>query len=60
METTTLVQPEETTYKNNPLIVLNPDQKFPFQFGLTKAKLIIAHIESIKEFVDKHDKENGS
>ncbi len=46
----------ESEYKGNPMIVIkqNPEDKFPFQFGVKKAKLVIAHIEDIKKFIAKH------
>jgi hypothetical protein len=46
----------ESEYKGNPMIVIraNPDDKFPFQFGIKKAKLILAHMDDIKKFVEKH------
>lgn len=46
----------ESEYKGNPMIVLanGPDDKYPFQFGLRKAKLILEHFEEIKKFVAKH------
>lgn len=49
---------EESEYKGNPMIVLKntEDDKFPFQFGIKKAKLVLEHIEDIKKFVEKHDK----
>lgn len=48
----------ESEFKGNPMIVLKNDEedKFPFQFGLKKAKLIVEHMEEIKKFVEKHDK----
>ena len=48
----------ETEFKGNPVIVLSygPDDRFPFQFGLRKARLILEHIEDIKKFVEKHGK----
>ncbi len=48
----------ESEYKGNPMIVLknSAEDKFPFQFGLKKAKLVIAHIDDIKKFIEKHDK----
>lgn len=48
---------EESEYKGNPMIVLKNDEedKFPFQFGLKKAKLILENIEEIKKFVASHD-----
>lgn len=39
-----------TTYKGHKLIVLNPEDRFPFQFGLSKAKLIMANLEAIRAF----------
>jgi len=49
---------EESEYKGNPMLVLKntEDDKFPFQFGLKKAKLVLEHIEDVKKFIQKHDK----
>ena len=49
---------EESEYKGNPMIVLknNEEDRFPFQFGVKKAKLVLEHVEDIKKFVEKHDK----
>ncbi len=49
---------DESEYKGNPMIVLknSEDDKFPFQFGIKKAKLVLEHIEDIKKFVEKYDK----
>lgn len=46
----------ESEFKGNPMLVLSQaaDDRFPFQFGLKKAKLILDHIEEIKLFVEKH------
>jgi hypothetical protein len=48
----------ESEFKGNPMIVIkiDEDDKFPFQFGLKKAKLILENIEEIKKFVEKNDK----
>ena len=48
---------EETEYKGNKVIVLKrtEDDKYPFSFGVTKAKLIVEHIEDIKRFVEEND-----
>ncbi len=53
---------EESEFKGNKMIVLKKtaEDKFPFQFGLTKAKLIVENIEGIKEFIAKHDKKEES
>lgn len=45
----------EEEYKGNPLIVLNPEDKFAFKFGLSKAKLIMEHLEDIEAFIEKHE-----
>jgi hypothetical protein len=46
---------DTTEYKGHTLLVLrkNPTDKFPFQFGLAKAQLILASLDAIKEFVAK-------
>lgn len=48
-------------FKKNPVIKLTKDEKakYPFTFGLTKAKLILDHIEDIKKFVADNDKDKG-
>lgn len=48
----------ESEFKGNKMIVLknNEEDKFPFQFGVKKAKLIVENIEAIKKFVEKYDK----
>ena len=42
-------------YKGNKLIILKRDEndKFPFQFGKTKAKLIVENFEAIKKFAEE-------
>jgi hypothetical protein len=49
---------EESEFKGNAMIVLKNDEedKYPFQFGVKKAKLVLENIEAIKNFVEKHDK----
>lgn len=48
----------ESEFKGNPMIVIKNDEedKYPFQFGVKKAKLVLENIEAIKKFVEKHDK----
>jgi hypothetical protein len=50
---------EESEYKGNPLLVLKNDEndRYPFSFGISKAKKILECIDDIKAFVDKHDKQ---
>jgi hypothetical protein len=52
---------ERAEYKGNPLLVLkrNEDDKYPFSFGLTKAKMILESIEEIKTFVAETDKKEA-
>lgn len=49
---------EESEYMGKPMLVLKNDEKdrFPFSFGLAKAKKIIEAVEDIKKFVEKHNK----
>ena len=49
---------EESEYKGNPMIVLrrSAEDRYPFQFGLSKAKLIVEAIEDIKKWVEKQEK----
>jgi hypothetical protein len=43
----------------NKLICLNPGSKFPFSFGLGKAKMILENIDSIKKFVETNGESCG-
>jgi len=47
---------EETKYKDNHMIVLRrtEEDRFPFQFGLNKAELILLNLPAIEAFVAKH------
>ena len=47
---------ERGEYKGNKLIILkqNEDEKYPFSFGVRKAKLIVENIEEIKKFVEEN------
>lgn len=49
---------EESEFKGNKMIVIKNDEedKYPFQFGVKKAKLVLENIEEIKKFVEKYDK----
>jgi len=48
---------EFNEYKGNKMIILNGEgetnSKWPFQFGKSKARLIVANIEEIKKFADE-------
>ena len=49
---------ERSEFKGRPMLVLkrSEDEKFPFSFGLNKAKMILENIEEIKKFVQENDK----
>ena len=42
------------------LLVLNAQGKFPFSFGLHKAKLILESLDEIREFVSDNEVETKS
>ena len=46
----------EGEYRGNAMFIIrqSSQDKFPFQFGLRKAKLILEHLEEIKRFVQSH------
>ena len=48
---------EETEYKGRPTITIRFDEndRYPFSFGMGKAKKILGALEEIKAFVEKHD-----
>lgn len=50
---------ERTDFKGKPVIILkrNEEDKFPFSFGLGKARLIIENIEEIKKFIKENSAE---
>jgi hypothetical protein len=47
---------EKSEYKGKPILIIrrNEEDKYPFSFGLTKARLIIENIEEIKKFVEEN------
>jgi len=50
---------ERTEFKGKPVMVIKRDEndKYPFSFGMTKAKMILENIEEIKRFVEDNTKE---
>ena len=48
---------EEGEYKGSPVLILKTkeEDRFPFSFGIRKAKLVLEHIEEVKKFVQKHE-----
>jgi len=39
-------------YNNQPMLTINKESKFPYSFGLTKARWLVEHAEAIKKFVE--------
>jgi len=49
---------ERSEFKGRPMLVIknSEEDKFPFSFGLSKAKKILESIEEIKKFVEDNEK----
>ncbi len=49
---------ERSEYQGKPIIILkrNEEDKYPFSFGVSKAKLILDNVDEIKKFVSENDK----
>lgn len=49
---------EKSVYNGKPIIILkrSENDRFPFSFGLSKARLILDNIEEIKKFVKENSK----
>jgi hypothetical protein len=49
---------ERTEYKGNQILVLkrNEEDKYPFSFGVGKAKLILENLVEIEKFVKENEK----
>ena len=49
---------EKSEFKGKPILILKreEDEKFPFSFGLMKARLILDNIDEIKKFVEENNK----
>ena len=52
---------ERSEFKGKPVLIMrrSEDDKYPFSFGLTKAKMILENIEEIKRFVEDNSKVEG-
>ena len=50
---------EKSEYRGKPILILkrNEEDKFPFSFGLAKARLILENYEEIKKFVAENTQE---
>ena len=48
---------ERSEFKGKAVLILkrNDDDKYPFSFGLGKAKLILENIEEIKKFAKENE-----
>jgi hypothetical protein len=48
---------ERGEFKGKPLLIIRRDEndKYPFSFGLSKARLILENIEEIKKFVEENN-----
>ncbi len=47
---------EKSEFKGNSIIILkrSEDDRFPFSFGISKARLIVENIEEITKFVEEN------
>jgi hypothetical protein len=43
--------PKVDVWNGHPVLVLNPDSRFPFSFGEAKARMILANLDAIRAFV---------
>lgn len=48
---------KHSEYKGRPIISIARDDedRFPFQFGLAKAKLVLDNLGAVRKFVEKYD-----
>ena len=48
---------ERSEYQGKPILILKrqEDDRYPFSFGVSKAKLILENIDEIKKFVAEND-----
>jgi hypothetical protein len=49
---------ERSEFKGKPVLIIKRDEndKYPFSFGMTKAKLILDNLDEIRRFVEDNDK----
>lgn len=50
---------ERSEYKGKPVLIIkrNENDKYPFTFGMSKARLILENLEEIKRFVEENTEE---
>ena len=48
---------ERSEFKGKPVLILKRDEndKYPFAFGLSKAKMILDNLEEVKKFVAENN-----
>lgn len=53
---------ERSEYKGKPVLIIRRDEndKYPFAFGLNKARMILENIEEIKRFVADNVQDEGA
>lgn len=53
---------ERSEFKGKPVLIMrrSEDDKYPFTFGLSKARLILENIEEIKKFVAENSDEGDA
>jgi len=49
---------ERSEFKGKPVLIIrrSEDDKYPFTFGMSKARLILENLEEIKRFVEDNEK----
>jgi hypothetical protein len=52
---------ETSEYKGSPVFVIKRDQddKFPFSFGLAKARMMVENIKEIEKFIEYCEAKKG-
>ena len=53
---------ERSEYKGKPVLIIkrNENDKYPFTFGMSKARLILDNLEEIKRFVEENTEEGDA
>ena len=53
---------ERSEYKGKPVLIIKrgEEDRYPFSFGLNKARLILENIEEIKRFVEENSGDEGN
>jgi len=52
---------ERSEFKGKPVLVLKRDEedRYPFSFGLSKARMIVENYDEIKKFVEESSQPEG-